>query len=150
MNPPPCTILLRTGEGGGRADSEPVGIGPTPSRKGLRLNLTRKLKAGYHRDGSLCQCSVSVVFCICDQRLKGRPQPPPPDQCHPRFCSVPRATRRGSHKEKRRMESCIQISLSEYIDPDQSQRFDHLGRNESWRKPFPPARTCDICSVCFL
>jgi hypothetical protein len=41
------------------------------------------------------------------------------------------------------MESCIQISLSEYIDPDQSQRFDHSGRNEIWREPFPPARTCD-------
>ena len=41
------------------------------------------------------------------------------------------------------MESCIRISLSEYIDPDQSQRFDHSGRNEIWREPFPPARTCD-------
>ena len=41
------------------------------------------------------------------------------------------------------MESCIQISLSEYIVPDQSQRFDHSGRNEIWREPFPPARTCD-------
>ena len=41
------------------------------------------------------------------------------------------------------MESCIQISLSEYIDPDQLQRFDHSGRNEIWREPFPPARTCD-------
>ena len=41
------------------------------------------------------------------------------------------------------MESCTRISLSEYIDPDQSQRFDHSGRNESWREPFPPARTCD-------
>ena len=44
------------------------------------------------------------------------------------------------------MESCIRISLSEYIDPDQSQRFDHSGRNEIWREPFPPARTCDIYS----
>ena len=42
------------------------------------------------------------------------------------------------------MESCIRISLSEYIDPDQSQRFDHSGRNEIWREPFPPARTCDM------
>ena len=41
------------------------------------------------------------------------------------------------------MESCIRISLSEYIDPDQSQRFDHSGRNEIWQEPFPPARTCD-------
>ena len=41
------------------------------------------------------------------------------------------------------MESCIRISLSEYIDPDQSQRFDHSGHNEIWREPFPPARTCD-------
>ena len=41
------------------------------------------------------------------------------------------------------MESCIRISLSEYIDPDQSQRFDHSGRNEIWREPFPQARTCD-------
>ena len=41
------------------------------------------------------------------------------------------------------MESCIRISLSEYIDPDQSQRFDHSGRNEIWREPFPPARACD-------
>ena len=41
------------------------------------------------------------------------------------------------------MESCIRISLSEYIDPDQPQRFDHSGRNEIWREPFPPARTCD-------
>ena len=39
------------------------------------------------------------------------------------------------------MESYIWISLSEYIDPDQSQRFDHSGRNEIWREPFPPART---------
>ena len=45
------------------------------------------------------------------------------------------------------MESCIRISLSEYIDPDQSQRFDHSGRNEVWREPFPPARTCDTCRV---
>ena len=77
------------------------------------------------------------------QRLGGRPPPPPPGQCRPRFCSVPRATRRGSHEEKRRMESCIRISLSEYIDLDQSQRFDHSGRNEIWREPFPPARTRD-------
>ena len=41
------------------------------------------------------------------------------------------------------MERCIRISLSEYIDPDQSQLFDHTGRNEIWREPFPPARTCD-------
>ena len=41
------------------------------------------------------------------------------------------------------MESCIRISLSENIDPDQAQRFDHSGRNEIWREPFPPARTCD-------
>ena len=41
------------------------------------------------------------------------------------------------------MESCIRISLSEYINLDQSQRFDHSGRNEIWREPFPPARTCD-------
>ena len=41
------------------------------------------------------------------------------------------------------MESCIRISLSEYVHPDQSQRFDHSGRNEIWREPFPPARTCD-------
>ena len=41
------------------------------------------------------------------------------------------------------MESCIRISLSEYIDPDQSQRSDHSGRNEIWREPFPPAQTCD-------
>ena len=34
-------------------------------------------------------------------------------QCRPRFCSVPRATRRGSYKEKRRMESCVRNSLSE-------------------------------------
>ena len=44
------------------------------------------------------------------------------------------------------MESCIRISLSEYIDPDQSQRFDHSGRNEIWREPFPPARTYDTKS----
>ena len=48
-----------------------------------------------------------------------------------------------SLEEKRQMESCIRISLSEYIDPDQSQQFDHSGRNEIWREPFPPARTCD-------
>ena len=42
------------------------------------------------------------------------------------------------------MESCIRISISEYIDLDQSQRFDHSGRNDIWREPFPPARTCDI------
>ena len=41
------------------------------------------------------------------------------------------------------MESCIRISLSEYIDPDQSQLFDHSRRNEIWQEPFPPARTCD-------
>ena len=41
------------------------------------------------------------------------------------------------------MENCTRISLSEYIDPDQSQRFDHSGRNELWREPYPPARTCD-------
>ena len=46
------------------------------------------------------------------------------------------------------MERCIRISLSEYIDPDQSQRFDHSGQtpstsNEIWREPFSPARTCD-------
>ena len=35
------------------------------------------------------------------------------------------------------MERCIWISLSEYIDPDQSQRFDHSGRNEIWLEPFP-------------
>ena len=44
------------------------------------------------------------------------------------------------------MESCIWISLSEYIDPDRSQLFDHSGRNEIWREPFPPARTCDRAS----
>ena len=38
------------------------------------------------------------------------------------------------------MESCIRISLSEYKDPDQSQRFDHSGRNEIWREPFPMRR----------
>ena len=77
------------------------------------------------------------------QRLGGRAPPPPPGQCSPRilFCSKGDAER--SHEEKRRMESCIRISLSEYIDPDQSQRFDHSGRNEIWREPFPPARTCD-------
>ena len=48
------------------------------------------------------------------------------------------------------MESCIRISLSEYIDPDQSQRFDHSGRNEIWREPFPPARTCDKDLQCGL
>ena len=42
------------------------------------------------------------------------------------------------------MESCVRISLSEYIDPDQSQRFDHSGRNEIWWEPFPPARACLI------
>ena len=31
---------------------------------------------------------------------------------------------------------------------DQSQRFDHSGRNEIWREPFPPARTCDSLSLC--
>ena len=41
------------------------------------------------------------------------------------------------------MESCVRISLSEYIDPNQSQQFDHSGRNEIWREPFPLARTCD-------
>ena len=41
------------------------------------------------------------------------------------------------------MESFIRISLSEYMDPHQSQRFDHSGRNEIWREPFPQARTCD-------
>ena len=41
------------------------------------------------------------------------------------------------------MESYILISLSEYIDPDHSQRFDHSGRNEIWREPFPLARACD-------
>ena len=46
------------------------------------------------------------------------------------------------------MESCIRISLSEYIDPDQSQRFDHLGCNEIWREPFPLARTCDTQPRC--
>ena len=81
------------------------------------------------------------------QRLGGRAQPPPPGESRPGFCSVPRATRRGSHEEKRRMESCIWISLSEYIDPDQSQRFDHSGRNEIWREPFPPARTCDRAAI---
>ena len=44
------------------------------------------------------------------------------------------------------MESCIRISLSEHIDPDQSQRFDLSGRNEIRREPFPPARTCDTAS----
>ena len=47
------------------------------------------------------------------------------------------------------MESCIQISLSEYMDPDQSQQFDHSGRNEIWREPFPPARTCDTLSLSY-
>ena len=41
------------------------------------------------------------------------------------------------------MESCIRISLSEYIDPNQSQLFDHLGHNEIWLEPFPQALTCD-------
>ena len=41
------------------------------------------------------------------------------------------------------MEICIRISLSEHIDPDQSQQFDHSGRNEIWQEPFPPARTSD-------
>ena len=41
------------------------------------------------------------------------------------------------------MKSCIRISLSEYINPDQSQRFDPSGRNEIWLEPFAPARTCD-------
>ena len=81
------------------------------------------------------------------QRLGGRP--PPPGQCRPRFCSVPSATRRGSHEEKRRTESCIRISLSEFIDPDQSQRFDQSGRNEIWWEPFPLARTCDTGATNF-
>ena len=37
----------------------------------------------------------------------------------------------------------IWISLS---DPDQSQLFDHSGRNEIWREQFPLARTCDRAS----
>ena len=78
------------------------------------------------------------------QRLGGRPLPPPPGQCRPRFCSVPSETRRGSHEEKRQMESSIRISLSEYIDPDQSQWLDHSWRNEIWWEPFPLAQTCDI------
>ena len=41
------------------------------------------------------------------------------------------------------MESCIWISLSEYIDPDQSQWFDHMGLNEICQEPFPLALTCD-------
>ena len=45
------------------------------------------------------------------------------------------------------MESCIWISLSEYKDPDQSQRFDHSGCIEIWREPFPPARTCDTARL---
>ena len=36
------------------------------------------------------------------------------------------------------MESCIRISLSEYIDPDQSQRFDHSGRNLAGAIPTGP------------
>ena len=56
-----------------------------------------------------------------DSLLGGRAPPPPPGQCRPRilFCSKGEAER--LHEEKRRMESCIRISLSEYIDPDQSQ-----------------------------
>ena len=48
------------------------------------------------------------------------------------------------------MESCIRISLSEYLDPDQLQRFDHSGRNEIWREPFPPARTRDTGTVIMM
>ena len=45
------------------------------------------------------------------------------------------------------MESCIWISFSKYIDPDQSQQFDHLARNEIWREPFPAAQTCDSMRI---
>ena len=41
------------------------------------------------------------------------------------------------------MENCFSDLTLEYIDPDQSQRFDHSGRNEIWREIFPPARTYD-------
>ena len=54
------------------------------------------------------------------------------------------------------MESCIQISLSEYIDPDQSQLIDHLGSNEShsqWPEPVQgfvwlPCQQVEGCLVC--
>ena len=35
------------------------------------------------------------------------------------------------------------MDLALQIYRHQSQQFDHLGRNEIWREPFPPARTCD-------
>ena len=66
--------------------------------------------------------------------------------CHDGILGLSSATSSETETPTRswqQIESCIRISLSEYIDPDQSQLFDHLGRNEIWQKPFPLARTCD-------
>ena len=66
-------------------------------------------------------------------------------KCRPRFCSLPSDAERNTIAENTNGKLYSDLTLRP-TDPDRSQRFDHSGRNEISREPFPLAQTCDMGS----